>query len=357
MATTITIKDIAKKLNLSPATVSLALNGRPGVNKYTRENVLSLAHELNYSGNIGEHRTLKRRVQKNFENIGFLVYKRYGRVITDSEFFTSLISSVEQAARAKKYTILLTYCVGEKEVANTIKLIKSSNLVGLLILGTELDEGDAEFFYQLNLPIVILDCDILGCKLDTVTIHNEDGIWRGMKYFYEQGHREIGYLHSSFSIRNFEQRRLGYENCLEKFCLDRDSQKIFMVEPTIEGTCADICELINQGVKFPSAMIADNDLIALGAMKAFTQCGIKIPDDVSIIGFDNIPMCSLIEPQLTSVNVSCEALGDLAIRQLLRRKKNPDAIPRRISINTNLNIRSSVRCLKQVSPNKNLKLL
>ena len=342
---TVTIKDIAQKLNVSPATVSLALNGRPGVNEQTRENILSLAQELNYIGNIGENKTFKRRTQKNFGNIGFLVYKRYGRVITDSEFFTALISSVEQAARAQNYTILLTYCIGDKEIANTIKLLKNSNLVGLLILGTELAEEDAELFYQLNLPIVILDCDILGCELDTITIHNADGIWRGMKYFYEQGHRDIGYLHSSFSIRNFEQRRLGYENCLEKLCLDRDSQKIFLVEPTIEGTCADICELVNQGIKFPSAIIADNDLIAIGAMKAFAQCGIKVPDDVSIIGFDDIPMTSIIEPQLTSVHVSCEALGDLAIKQLLRRKKNSSAVPKRISIATSLIIRSSVKRL------------
>lgn len=340
---TVTIKDLAKKLNLSPATVSLALNGRPGVNEQTRKSVVSLAQELNYSGNIGENKTSKRKAKKNFGNIGFLVYKRYGRVITDSEFFAALISSVELAARTQNYTILLTYCIGDKEIANTIKFLKNSNLVGLLILGTELAEEDVNLFYNMDFPIVILDCDILGCELDTVTIHNEDGIWRGMKYLYEQGHREIGYLHSSFSIRNFEQRRLGYENCLEKFCLERDKQKIFMVEPTIEGTCADICELVKQGIKFPSAIIADNDLIALGAMKAFAQCGIKVPDDVSIVGFDDIPMTAIIEPQLTSVHVSCEALGDLAIKQFLRRKKNSEAVPKRISINTNLNIRSSVK--------------
>lgn len=340
---TVKIKDLAKKLNLSPATVSLALNERPGVNEQTRQSVVALARELNYNGNIGKNKTFRRKEKKFLGNIGFLVYKRYGRVITDSEFFSALISSVELAARAQNYTLLLTYCIGDKEITNTIKFLENSNLVGLLILGTELAEEDVELFYRSKFPVVILDCDILGCELDTVTIHNEDGIWRGMKYLYDQGHREIGYLHSSFSIRNFEQRKLGYENCLEKFCLDRESQKIFLVEPTIEGTCADICELVNQGIKFPSALIADNDLIALGAMKAFAQCGIKVPDDVSIVGFDDIPMSSVIEPQLTSVNVPCEVLGDLAIRQLLRRKKNKTDVPRKTSVTTKLNIRASVK--------------
>lgn len=338
---TVTIKDLAEKLNLSPATVSLALNGRPGVNEQTRESVLALAQELHYTGNFGDK--VKRKSKKNLGNIGFLVYKRYGRVITDSEFFAALTSSVELAARTQNYTILLTYCIGDKEIANTIKFLKNSDLIGLLILGTELAEEDIELFYRLNMPVVILDCDILGCELDTVTIHNEDGIWRAMKFLHEQGHREIGYLHSSFSIRNFEQRRLGYEISLEKLCLERESQKIFSVEPTIEGTCADICELINQGIKFPAALVADNDLIALGAMKAFAQCGMKIPDDVSIIGFDDIPMTEVIEPQLTSIHVPCDALGKLAIKQLLRRKKNAAGVPKRISVGTSLTVRSSVQ--------------
>ena len=335
----ITIKDIAQKLNLSPATVSLALNQRPGVNKQTRENVLSAARELNYSGNIG---IVKRKSHKNLEMLGFLVYKRYGKIITDSQFFTELIAAVERAARVQDYTLLLSYCMGEEEMVDSIKLLKSSNLKGILILGTELSESDAELFYQMNLPVVIMDCDLLACRFDTVTIHNEDGIWRGMKYLYEQGHREIGYLHSSFSIKNFEQRSLGYENFLNKFNIN-SGEKIFMVEPTIEGTCADICELVRQGIEFPPAMVADNDLIALGAMKAFAQCGIKIPDDVSIIGFDDIPMNSLIEPQLTSIHVSCDELGESAVNQLLWRTENPASVPRKISIGTKLIVRNSVK--------------
>lgn len=335
MATT-TLKDIAQKLNLSAATVSLALNQRPGVSEQTRQSVLSLARELNYSG------TDKRRPQKNLGMLGFLVYKRYGKIVADTQFFTELISAVERAARAKDYTLLLTYCMSEAEISNTIKLLKSSNLTGLLILGTELFEEDAELFYQMNLPVVILDCDLSACKFDTVTIHNKDGIWRGMKYLFEQGHRDIGYLHSSFSIRNFEQRRLGYESFLDKFNLNT-GDKIYMVEPSIEGTCADICELVKQKISFPPALIADNDLIALGAMKAFAQCGIKIPDEISIVGFDDIPLNSLIEPPLTSIKVSCDALGESAVNQLLWRKENPDAVPRRISIGTQLTVRASVK--------------
>lgn len=338
----VTIKEIAQQLNVSPATVSLALNGRPGVNAQTRENVLKLVQKLNYTGNTAGNKSVKKRSKRNLGTIGFLVYKRYGKIITDSQFFTALISAVERAARAQDYTIMLLYCMGEEEINDSLKLLQESNLTGMLILGTELSETDVLSFYDMSLPAVILDCDIRGCKLDTVTIHNEDGIWRGMKYLYEQGHRDIGYFRSSFSIRNFEQRLLGYEECLEHFNINKDKQKIFLLEPTIDGSFSDVCELINQNITFPSAIIADNDLIALGAMKAFAQYGINVPNDISIIGFDDISMASFIEPQLTSIYVSCESLGESAIEQLLWRKEHLEATPRRLSVTTELNIRSSV---------------
>lgn len=337
----ITIKDIAQQLNISPATVSLALNGRPGVNAQTRENVLELVKELNYTGHVGADKLSKKKQGKNLGTIGFLVYKRYAKIITDSQFFTALISAVEGAAKTRNYTMLLTYCIGENEIVESLRLLKNSNLSGLLVLGTELSEEDAATFYHSNLPTVILDCDILGCELDTVTIHNKDGIFRAMKYLHELGHKQIGYLRSSFSIRNFAQRFFGYERCLEYFGLEQDKQKIFMLEPTLEGSCADVLELLKSGITFPPAIIADNDLIALGAMKAFSQRGIRIPDDVSIIGFDDIPMASFIEPQLTSIRVPCDDFGEVAVEQLLSRQENPHAITKKISVSTELKIRSS----------------
>ncbi len=333
----VTIKDIADRLNISPATVSLALNGRPGVNLQTARKVLETAKDLKYTGS-----RISQKSPANMGTAGFIVCKRYGKVVTDSQFFTALISAVEHAARLKGYTIMLMYCADEAELLNTLKLSENSGLAGLLILGTELSENEIGTLSSINLPTVILDCDIFGSGFDTVTINNEDGIWRGMKYLYDAGHREIGYLRSSFSIRNFEQRFSAFKNFLNRHNLNSGERKIFMLEPTVEGAFQDVCELLRQGIKFPSAIIADNDLIALGAMKAFSQFGIKIPDDVSIVGFDDIPMSSVIEPNLTSVYVSCDSFGAAAVDRLLWRKENPDATATRLSIGTKLNIRSSV---------------
>lgn len=335
---TVKIKDIADRLGISSATVSMALNNRPGVNAQTRQRVMELVKELNYTG------MTKKSIQNNGV-ISFLVYKRYGKILTDTQFFADLIEAVEKAARHYDYTIALTYCTSKKELNSVIKPILAAQPEGIIILGTEMDEEDLTVFEEINVPIVVLDSDLLGCPIDTVTIHNCDGIYKAVKYLQKQGHTDIGYLKSSFSIKNFEQRSMAFRFSMNKLGLDYDETKIFMVEPTIEGTCNDVHILLQEGKTMPKALIADNDLIAIGALKAFIQNGLKVPEDVSLIGFDDIPMASIFEPALTTVNVSRKNLGYLAVEQLIWRIKNPDSPFRRSSIGTTLTIRNSVKKL------------
>lgn len=335
---TVKIKDIADRLGISSATVSMALNDRPGVNAQTKKRVIELVKELNYTG------TTKKSVQNNGV-ISFLIYKRYGKIIADTQFFSDLIEAVEKTARHYDYTIAITYCTSKEELTSVIKPILAAQPEGIIILGTEMDEEDLNVFEEIDAPIVVLDSDLLGCPVDTVTIHNCDGIYKAIQYLKQQGHTDIGYLHSSFSIKNFEQRNMAFQFCMNKLKLDYDEKKIFMVEPNIEGACDDINVLIKNGIKFPKALVADNDLIAIGALKGFLQNGIKVPEDVSLIGFDDIPMTSIFEPAITSVNVSRQKLGDLAVEQLIWRIKNPHSPFRRSSIGTTLMIRDSVKKL------------
>ena len=335
---TVKIKDIADRLGISSATVSMALNDRPGVNAQTRQRVMELVKELNYTG------TTRKSIQNNGV-ISFLVYKRYGKILADTQFFADLIEAVEKAARHYDYTIALTYCTSKKELNSVIKPILAAQPEGIIILGTEMDEEDLNVFEEIDVPIVVLDSDLLGCPVDTVTIHNCDGIYKAVKYLKQQGHTDIGYLKSSFPIKNFEQRSMAFRFSMNKLNLDYDELKIFMVEPTIEGTCNDIHILLQQGITMPKAMIADNDLIAIGALKGFLQNGLKVPDDVSLIGFDDIPMAAIFEPSLTTVNVSRKNLGYLAVEQLIWRIKNPNSPFRRSSIGTTLTIRNSVKKL------------
>lgn len=334
---TVKIKDIAERLGISSATVSMALNDRPGVNAITKQKVKELVKELNYTGSTAK------KVAQNNGIISFLVYKRFGRIVADTQFFVDLTEAVEKAARKYNYTITLTYCTEKEQLSTVMKSILAAQPEGILLLGTEMNEIDFRDFDDIDVPIVVLDNDLLGCSVDTVTIHNYDGIYQAVKYLYEQGFKHIGYLRSSCPIRNFDQRRAAFKYSLNQFNLTYKPEDIFMIEPTIEGSCQDIDVLIKNQIEFPKALIADNDLIAIGALKGFLRNDFKVPNDISLIGFDDIPMASIFEPALTSVYVSRKDLGYAAVKQLVWRIKHKDAIARRISIGTRLTIRGSVR--------------
>lgn len=279
----ITVKDIAVRLGVSPATVSLALNNRPGVNAQTRKKVLALVEELNYTGN-----TLirSRKAGKTNGLINFVVYKRSGKVIADTQFFTTLIEAVEKEARECEYTITLTYCENERQFQDSLKLAESSSLAGMIILGTEMNEDDALLLNEINIPVVVLDNDLFSSAIDTVGIHNMKGIWQAVNCLQQQGHENIGYLKSGYSIRNFDYRFLGYKYSMDRLGLAYDDKFTFLLEPSIDGAFADMQILLANDIKMPTAFLADNDLIALGAIKAMKQTGIHIPEDISIVGFD-----------------------------------------------------------------------
>ena len=336
---TVKIKDIAEKLGISPATVSMALNDRPGVNVHTKQRVMELVKELNYTG------ATARKVPQNNGIITFLVYKRYGKIIADTQFFADLIEAVEKVARQCNYTVALNYCNNKESLNDMINPVLAARPEGIIVLGTEMDEEDLIAFENIDIPIVILDSDLLGCDVDTVSIHNCDGVFKAIRHFVQMGHTDIGYLKSDFSIKNFEQRFMAFKFSLEKMGLEFKEQNIFSLGPTIEGACKDISNLIKKNVQFPTALIADNDLIAIGALKGFIRNGIRVPEDISLIGFDDIPMSSIFEPALTTVHVSRKDLGYLAVEQLLWRINHKDKLYRRISIATSLTKRRSVKCL------------
>lgn len=336
----IKIKDIADQLGISSATVSMALNDRPGVNAQTKQKVIDLVKELNYTGSN------TKKVPQNNGVISFLVYKRSGKIIADTQFFADLIEAVEKAARHYNYTIALTYCNNQEDLVSVIKPILAAKPEGLIILGTEMEESDLFAFKDVDVPLVILDNDLLDCKVDTVTINNFEGIYQAVKYLKAQGFTNIGYLKSSFFIKNFEQRSMAFRYSLEKLSLNYKEDNVFFVEPTIEGTYKDIQSLLREKIVLPDAIIADNDLIAIGALKAFLHAGISIPKDISLIGFDDIPMAAIFEPGITSIKVSRQDLGCLAVEKLLWRINNIEAPFHNTSIATSLTIRNSVNKIK-----------
>lgn len=330
-----TIKEMAERLKISSATVSMALNDRPGVNPETRRRVMELAEELGYAKNIS------RRSSALDGMIGFVVYKRHGKVVADTQFFSELIEAIEHSARILGYGISIHYCQGDDALRDVLDKWQSSPPDAALLLATEM--RDAFLLEPLKIPTMLLDCNMLDFDSDKVLIDNEEGIRKALHYLYDRGHREIGYFHSTYSIRNFRERSQAYHATMAELGLTVRKEYLYPCPPSTEEALDAVCEMLSQGRGLPSACIADNDVIACGALKAIRKSGFSIPEDVSLIGFDDVPIASFVEPELTSIHVSREALGGLAVKQLIRRIEKPSAPYIKIRISTRLVERNSVR--------------
>lgn len=333
----VTIKDIAEQLGVSPATVSLALNGRHGVNEDTRNSVLNLAKQLGYRS------AASKRIASQLGNINFLIYRKSGRILTNTQFFTRLIEAVEKAARAHSCQLTIIYCNGQEQLSSCIDEAVAGQSLGILMLGTEMEQDDLPFVENAPLPIVVLDNELSGSTLDMVSIHNFDGVWRAVAYLFEHGWQDIGYLRSCVPITNFEMRYMAYAYALHHFGSELDTEKVYELAPTLEDAQKDMQRLLKQGAKIPRALIADNDLIALGAARALQEAGLRIPEDVALIGFDNIPLAEFFQPSLSSIEVSCKDLGQRAVEALLWRIKNSKATPQNTAIGTKLILRESTK--------------
>lgn len=331
----INLDDIAENAGVSKATVSNALNNKNGVSEQTKNRVLEIANKLGYK---------KIKKSKKTENtIRIILYKRHGYVFSDTPFFSNLIEGIQQECRLENYEMMITHVSREEEdFEQVIEAIRDDKSSGYLVLATEMVKEDLELFKTINKPIVLLDSYFKHEDFDHVVINNFDAVYKAVDYLIKKGHTDIGYLHSSVYINNFYYRKVGYRDALKKNELKITPKYQFDVEPTLEGAYRDMERLLEEDPELPTAFFADNDIIAFGALKALQEKGVKIPEEVSIIGFDDMPYCEISTPKMTTVKVFKQYFGSLAIKRLIEKINDNDPINQRIAVNTKLVERESV---------------
>lgn len=329
-----TVKDIAEIAGVSPATVSNALNGRKGVSREMKETVFRIAGELGY---------LKEK-QGDRNNVRFVIFKRHGYIVSDTPFFSSLIEGIEKECRLQGYQMMISHVnLFDRDYRETISNINADLSSGLLILATEMNREDLEYFKNSRAPRVLLDNCFTNSKLDTVLISNEEAAYTAISYLIDNGHSKIGYLHSSIHINNFGFRQQGYLEAMKEHGLKAEESLTIELEPTIEGSYRDMkAALENRGLSLPTAFFADNDIIAFGAMRAMKEAGVKIPEDVSVVGFDDMPFCEITAPRLTTIKVFKQEMGSVAMRRLMQKMNENDTTIQKIQLSTELVTRGSV---------------
>lgn len=332
----ISAKELAKKLNISEAAVSMALNGKPGVSTKTRNEIIEAAH------NYGYDFTKIKQDKKPNGTINMIIYRKHGAVVADTPFFSTLTDSIQKTCRESGYKLSIRYIYSGEDVKEQLDVILSSDCIGLILLGTEMHEDDFGPFAYVNIPIVLLDTYFNSVKMDCVLINNVEGAYQATHYLIKKKHTQPGYLHSSYPIYNFEERADGFYKAIRKNGMSTSKSIIHLLSPSMEGAYADMKALIENGEELAESYFADNDLIAAGAMKALKENGYKIPEDIAIIGFDNQPICTYIEPNLTTVNVPKEYMGEMAVRRLIHVLESKEFLPIKTEIGTNIIKRKTV---------------
>lgn len=306
----ITAKELAEKLGLSTAAVSMALNNKPGVSESTRDRVLKMAKEYGYDFR-------KQRVREECEkgSIAFLMYRRHGAVVGDTLFFNALSEGVINGCQTAGYRIHMQY-LHEENMHMDIRSLLSADTKGVILLATEMRAEDFAPFVSFPLPLVVLDSYFEGIGKDCVLINNVQGAFTATNYLISKRKKQPGYLRSSYSIGNFEERADGFYKSIRHNGMSPSASIVHWLAPSAEGAYADMKVLLAQGEKLASCYFADNDLIAAGAMRAFKDAGYRIPEDIGIVGFDNTSSCELLDPPLTTIHVPKQAMGQMAVERL-----------------------------------------
>lgn len=343
----VTAKEIAEKLKISPSAVSLALNGKPGVSENTRALVLETAMQMGYS-------KLESLPGPNVSRT--ICFVRYaGRIVQIAEhtsFSSFVLQGVESRATELGYSTQVRYLnAGDMYNRQTLDFIRNAD--GIIFLGTDITEVQLPEIEQLfeslgNTPVVVVDSKLLSNRVDCVINDCYGGAKAAADYLLQSGHKRIGYVCAKQRIRNLDERRKGVQAALDRAGLSLDT--VIEVDISSEGAFQDFDAWLKGNPVLPEALFAENDIIAAAAMRALKKQGYRVPDDISVIGFDDIPMCEMLDPPLTTVHAFKEELGVVAVELLDRRIKRGET-PHQMSsvgiltttVSTNLVKRFSVR--------------
>ncbi len=288
------MRDIAKIAGVSSATVSRVINGSATVKPETAERVQRVIDELKFIPN-GSATTLK--------------YGRsntYGLIIPDitNPFFPEFVRSFESILAETNFNMLVATTESQpRRMQKTIHRMLVSQVEGIALLASEIETVPIESMITNRVPLVTMDRRLVGSGLSDVCVDSTGGMREAVNHLYKLGHRRIGYIGGSAGPTISDHRLHSFLMAMGGVGLPAEPQFLRVGNYRVSGGEAAMVELLNMPDR-PTAIIAANDLTAIGALRVIHQQGLSVPDDVSIIGFDDIEMCNFVSPPLTTLRLS-----------------------------------------------------
>ncbi len=302
----VNIRKISEDTGFSMSTVSNALNRKKGVNKETAQKILNAAQKLGY------------RVEEGITKIRFVIFRRNGLIIDESFFHPAVIEGVEHQAKLLGYEMIFCYVdIHDSNYQEQLADILTDMQSAIILLGTEMLEEDYQFYVSAKNRIILLDGRSDKYRFNSVLINDTEAVVEAMEYLVRKGHVRIGYLQGEFRIQAFRSREKGYYQVMNQYGYPVRPEYIATVGTKIETAYQKMKEYLGRVKEVPTAFFADNDMIAIGCMQAIKECGYRIPEDISVIGFDDVSYGAVLDPPLSTVHVYKQELGARAVRELL----------------------------------------
>ena len=334
------IREISKLAGVSPAAVSIVINNRKGVSASTREHVKRIMEQYNYHPQKRGSKNKKSSAETN--KILFLKHRKHGMLVEENQgFISAIMDSIE--AECRKLQFDLNIIISDNQFVETIHSIDFSSYIGMIVLATELDWNLYKTLLDIPIPFVVVDNNVPSIPCSTVSIDNWGNVYRALEFCISLGHTEIAYFRSNLEIQIFKERRSSFYESSRILGLSCSSLHEFSLTPTLLGSYKDLKKTLQKfKPQLPSCAFADNDSIAIGAIKALKEVGYRVPDDISVIGFDDIPYSAITSPPLTTIRVSRQEIGCLSVQQLLRICENRSHLSK-TQVPGDLIIRNSVK--------------
>jgi LacI family transcriptional regulator len=328
-----TMKDIARQAGVSITTVSHVLNETRFVSEKVQNRVLQAMKELDYQPNI-----LARGLRRGKSHT-------LGLIVPDvtNPYFAEIARSVEDACAAQGYGVILCNSDSRRErQKNAVEVLASNRVGGLILVNVGMTRREAAIFENLEIPLVMLDREIPGFPVDSIQVDNALGGRQATEHLLSLRHRHIACLGGPSQVSPSSDRVKGYVQALKDAGIEMDPDLIFRGDFTPEGGYRCAQRMMARKKPLPTALFACNDLMAFGAITAFCENRLRIPEDISVVGFDDIRLASYFNPALSTVAQPRQEMGHMAVSLLLERMNQGDNTPnKQVLLKTELRVRES----------------
>ncbi|MES2005805.1 MAG: LacI family DNA-binding transcriptional regulator [Bacteroidota bacterium] len=305
----ITIYDIARQLNLSAATVSRGLKDHPAINKHTKKKIADLAHKLGYRTNNFASNLRKQRTN----TIGVIVHE------LRSQFITSVLSGIEKITTEANYDLIIAHSseTYTKEAANALNLFhkRVDGVIASLAFDTT-DLAHFEPFEKKGIPVIFFDRVFEQSDGAKVIINNHKAGYEATTHLIEQGCKRIAHITANLKRNVYAERLKGYQQALAEHGLKYNDKYVIVDDLSEEASILSAKKILAMR-PLPDGIFITNDFCAAVCMQTLKEAGIRIPEDIAIVGFNNDVICKIIEPKLSTINYPGIEIGEIVARNLI----------------------------------------